>query len=59
MGKCRAVNMFVETILGDYFTTQHTPEQLVLALRESSKHPNVRMLFKSAGLTDVDDLDAL
>jgi hypothetical protein len=36
----------VETILGKYFTTQHTPAQLVLALRESSKHPNVRMLFK-------------
>jgi hypothetical protein len=59
MGKCRAVNMFVETILGKYFTTQHTPAQLVLALRKSSKHPDVRMLFKSAGLTDVEDLEAL
>jgi hypothetical protein len=59
MGKCRAVNMFVETVLGTYFTTQHTPAQLVLALRESSKHPGIRMLFKSAGLTDVEDLEAL
>jgi hypothetical protein len=59
MGKCRAVNMFVETILGKYFTTQHTPAQLVLALRESSKHPDVRMLFKSAGLKDVEELEAL
>jgi hypothetical protein len=41
MGKCGAVNMFVETILGKYFTTQHTPAQLVLALRELSKHPMV------------------
>jgi hypothetical protein len=59
MGKCRAVNELVNTILGKYFTTQHTPAQLVLALRESSKHPDVRMLFKSAGLTDVEELDAL
>jgi hypothetical protein len=51
--------MFVETILGKYFTTQHTPAQLVLALRESSKHPDVRMLFKSASLTYVEDLEAL
>jgi hypothetical protein len=60
MGKCRAVNRLVNTILGDYFSTQHTPEQLVLlALREASKHPDVRMLFKSEGLTDVEDLEAL
>ena len=59
MGNCRAVNEFVNTILGKYFTKQHTPAQLVLALRESSKHPDVRMLFKSAGLTDVEDLDGM
>ena len=59
MGKYRAVNEFVNLILGDYFSVKYTPQQLVLALRESSKHPDVRMLFKSAGLTDVEDLDAL
>jgi hypothetical protein len=59
MGKCRAVNMFIKTILGKYFTTQYTPAQLVLALRELSKYPNVRMLFKSASLTDVEDIEAL
>jgi hypothetical protein len=59
MGKCRAVNEFVNTILGDYFSVKYTPKQLVLALRLSSQHPDVRMLFKSAGLTDVEDLEAL
>jgi hypothetical protein len=59
MGKSRAVNMFVKTILGEYFSEQHTPEQLVVVLRTESKHHSVRILFKSAGLTDVDDLDAL
>jgi hypothetical protein len=41
------------------FSVKYTPKQLVLVLRESSKHPNVQMLFKSAGLTDVEDLDTL
>jgi hypothetical protein len=59
MGKCRAVNEFVNTILGNYFSGKYTPQQLVLALRLSSQHPNVRMLFKSAGLADVEDLDAM
>jgi hypothetical protein len=45
MGKCRAVNEFVNTILGNYFSENNTPKQLVLALHVSSKHPNVRMLF--------------
>jgi hypothetical protein len=27
--------------------------------RESSKHPDVQMLFKSVGLIDVEDLKAL
>jgi hypothetical protein len=45
MGKSRAVNMFVNAILGDYFSLQHIPEQLVLALHEASKHPHVRTLF--------------
>jgi hypothetical protein len=48
MGKCRAVNEFVNTILGDYFSDKYTPKQIVLALCLSSKHPDVRMLFKSA-----------
>jgi hypothetical protein len=59
MGKCRAANEFVKTILGESFSSKYTPKQLVLALRESSKHPDVRMLFKSAGLTDVEELEAL
>jgi hypothetical protein len=59
MGKSRAVNMFVNTILGDYFSIRHTPEQLVLALHAASRYPHVRMLFKSAGLTDVEDLEAM
>jgi methylphosphotriester-DNA--protein-cysteine methyltransferase len=59
MGKSRAVNMFVDTILGDFFSIRHTPEQLVLALHTASKHPHVRMFFKSAGLTDVEDLEAM
>jgi DNA polymerase I-like protein with 3'-5' exonuclease and polymerase domains len=59
MGKCRAVNEFVNTILGDSFSVKYTPKQLVLVLRESSKYPDVQMLFKSAGLTDVEDLEAL
>jgi hypothetical protein len=59
IGKCRAVNEFVNTILGNYFSEKYTPQQLVLALRLSSQHPNVRMLFKSASLTDVEDLDAM
>jgi hypothetical protein len=59
MGRCRAVNEFVNIILGKYFSVKYTPKQLVLELRESSKHPDVRMLFKSAGLTDVEDLEAL
>jgi hypothetical protein len=54
MGKCRAFNEFVNTILGNYFSEKYTHKQLVLALRLSSKHPNVRMLSKSAGLTDVE-----
>jgi hypothetical protein len=36
MGKCRAVNEFVNTILGKYFSVKYTPKQLLLALRESS-----------------------
>jgi hypothetical protein len=59
MGKCRAVNEFVNTILGDSFSAKYTPHQLLFVLRESSKHPNVRLLFKSAGLTNVEELDAL
>jgi hypothetical protein len=59
MGKCRAVNEFVITILGDSFSEKYMPKQIVLVLHESSKHPNVRLLFKSAGLTDVEGLDAL
>jgi hypothetical protein len=59
IGKCRAVNEFVNTNLGDSFSVKYTPKQLVLVLHESSKHPNVRLLFKSAGLTDVEELDAL
>jgi hypothetical protein len=30
MGKCRAVNEFVNTILGNYFSEKYTPKQLVL-----------------------------
>jgi hypothetical protein len=56
---CRAVNKFVNTILGDYFSDKYMPKQLVLALRLLSKHPDVRMLFKSARLTDIEDLEAL
>jgi hypothetical protein len=59
MGKCKAVNEFVNTILGETFSVKYTPKQLVLALRDLSKHPDVRMLFKSAGLTDVEELEAL
>jgi hypothetical protein len=59
MGKNRAVNVIVNIILGDYFSPRYTPEQLVLALHEASKHPRVRMLFKSAGLTDIKDLEAM
>jgi hypothetical protein len=59
MGKSRAVNMLVKTILGYYFSDQHTHKQLVVALRTASKHHKVQMLFKSAGLADVDALDAL
>jgi hypothetical protein len=59
MGKSRAVNKIVNTTLGDYFSSRYTPEQLVSALHEASKHPHLRMLFKSAGLTDVEDLEAL
>jgi len=46
MGKSRAVNMIVKCILGDYFSTRHTPEQLVLALHAASKDARVRTLFK-------------
>jgi hypothetical protein len=59
MGKCRAVNESANTILGKYFSVKYTPKQLVLALRKSSKHPDVQMLFKSAGMTYVEDLEAL
>jgi hypothetical protein len=59
MGKCRAFNEFVDTILGESFSVKYTPKQVVLVLYESSKHPDVRMLFKSAGLTDIEELDAL
>jgi hypothetical protein len=59
MGKSRAVNMLVESILGDYFSDQNSPKQLVVALCTASKHHKVRMLLKSAGLADVDELDAL
>jgi hypothetical protein len=45
MGKSRAVNVIVNTILADYFSPRFTPEQLVLALHEASKHHRVRMLF--------------
>jgi hypothetical protein len=47
MGKCRAVNEFVGTILGDSFSVQYMPKQQVLVLHEPSKHPNVQMLFYS------------
>jgi hypothetical protein len=39
MGTCRAVNEFVNITLGKYFSVKFTPQQLVLALRELSKHP--------------------
>jgi hypothetical protein len=55
MGNCRAVNEFVHTILGDSIPVKYTPKQLLLVLRESSMHPDARMLFKSAGLTDVEE----
>jgi hypothetical protein len=32
MGKCRAVNEFVNTILGDSFSVKYTPKQLVLGV---------------------------
>ena len=35
------------------------PEQTVLALREASKHADIRLFFKSAGLTDTDELETL
>jgi hypothetical protein len=34
MGRSRAVNMFVNTILGEYFSKTHTQKELVLALHE-------------------------
>ena len=36
-----------------------TPEQMALALRERSTHPEARLFFKSAGLIDRDKFDTL
>ncbi|OEU12948.1 hypothetical protein FRACYDRAFT_243200 [Fragilariopsis cylindrus CCMP1102] len=58
-GKNRAVNNLVETILGEHCSKQHSQQQLVLALHTASKDARVRPLFKSAGLADVEDLEAM
>ena len=36
-----------------------TAEQLVLALRDASTHPDVRLFFQSAGLIDCDEVTTL
>jgi hypothetical protein len=53
MGKCRAVHEFVNTISGDSFSVKYTPKQLVLVLRESSKHPAVQLLFKARSRSNL------
>ena len=55
----RAKNRAVTSIVNFLNKLQLTPQQKVLALREASTHPQARVLFKSAGLIDCDDVDTL
>ena len=58
-GKNRAVNNLVQTILGEHCSRHYSQQQLVLALHTASKDVRVRSLFKSAGLADVECLEAM
>ena len=52
--KYTAINYIVNTLTNEKFQKQYTPEQIVLALHEASKRPQLRIVLKSAGMTDVE-----
>ena len=55
----RIVNSLVNTILKEKFSYKHTPEQIVLALNGAFKHPKLKLFLKSAGVVDVEELEAM
>ena len=57
--KYTAINYIVNTLTNEKFQKQYTPEQIVLALHEASKRPQLRIVLKSAGMTDVENIEAM
>ena len=55
----RAKNRHVTESVNNVDTKDLNPEQRVLVLREASVHPDARLHFKSAGLIDPDEFEAL
>ena len=54
--RTQAVSQMVEFLAEN---PNQTPEQMVLALREASTHPEAGFFFKNAGTIDRDRLDTL
>ena len=46
-------------ISDDKFTKKHTPEQTVLAVNDAARRLELQIVFKSAGITDVEELEAM
>ena len=57
--KYTTINYIVDTLTDKKFCKQYTPKQIVLALHEASKRPQLRIIFKSAGMIDVEDHEAM
>ena len=49
----------MNAILDDNFTNKYTPEQIVVAVNEAARTPELQTLFKRAGITYVVELNAM